>query len=170
MRKPTLFFCVLVVTLFASNSAFADTFSFSFSGPVLSGSGTLAGHQSSPGIYTIFAINGTTSYGSNTYAITGVVPPGTFAGNDNLLYFPASNGLLDSDGISYEISDGSDVNLYYIDGNYAEVLVHSRPFHAFYDFVPITVTHTPTVPEPGPFILVGTGMVGIIRLFRRIYA
>jgi hypothetical protein len=71
------------------------------------------------GAYTVTGISGTW----NGYTITGLLPPGSYGDNDNLL-FPAGPHLDDS-GITFQVNapgdDGSgDVNVYYDGSGYTE--------------------------------------------------
>jgi hypothetical protein len=90
-------FSVLAIT----GSAYADTFDFSLTGSsgTFSGSGTLAATSIGSGEYLITAITGT--------GVTGLIVPGSFNGNNNLLFLSALPQL-DSNGFSFIDVNGPD--------------------------------------------------------------
>src|ERR1035437_772988 len=119
--------CVALFLTLSSSAAHADTFDFSFSGLGYSGSGTITAnpdlnYAADSGIYLISAITGTT----NGISIAGLVPAGTYPAvsaansNNNDLYVPAVStvdnnlpGYLDILGLSYVLTDGTDINLWF---------------------------------------------------------
>jgi hypothetical protein len=111
-----LFSRILVTGLMAvfAIAAKADTFNFSLSGPTDSGTGTITATQTTPGEYLINGITGR----MDGFAITSLLPVGTYPPtllpeNDNLLFYPASGSFFDLAGVSYQLANGTDVNLYY---------------------------------------------------------
>lgn len=162
---------LLALSAFALTAS-ADTFTFSYSVTVEpsgisdAGSGTLtATYNTVDNDYLVTDISGATSaFGS----ITGLLLPGSYEFNDNLLSYPGP--YLNGNGISFTVSgagdDGSgDVNLFY-----------DSISNAYYEYQgvtthPGTLTVTPVtsgVPEPGSAALLLFGASGIgVACWRR---
>jgi hypothetical protein len=146
-------------------SAYAATFDFTAvgSGGGFSGSGTFVASDDGGGTYTITGISGTD--------ITGLVLPGGFDTNDNLL-FPTSASLVDTHGFAFTANQGDTdftVDIFSIlSGGYDAYFLDSDGFSAT---IPVTFTLTnTTVPEPGGLLLLATGMgalAGMMRLRHR---
>lgn len=123
MRNSAKFFAVSLLLACCSLPAHADVFTFSFSNmgyddndnPVLlSGAGEFTAFLTSPGIYSVSAVSGST----NNQIITGL---SAGFGSDNELFFPPlGGGYLDSGGITYALEGGGLVNLYFDSGSYKE--------------------------------------------------
>lgn len=102
------FFCLLL-----PNTATADSFDWTYqgtmvlSGPLSSGSGELT---TTNGIIT--GLSGT----FNGLAITALLPPGAFAGNDNVLQIPGAPLLLTVNGFSFLDSAGDQSNIFGSEG------------------------------------------------------
>lgn len=188
MKRLSLALCVLVLAAFASTSALADTFNFSFgnSGDSFYGSGVLTGTSNGDGSFTITNVTGATTYnflGTHNETIAGILAPGTFpvgflqTPNDNILYYPASYGFLntyfDLGGLSYSLSNGTDVNLYFSNGEF-----YGKTFNGQSYGLPagerIQITQTSTdpspVPEPNTLMLLSTGVLGMAGAIRRKFA
>jgi hypothetical protein len=125
-------------------------------------------------------------------AITGLLtaesyPFVPYASNDNLLYFPPSTtapnttaGAFDIYGVSYELADGLDVNLYY--GDY--IMGYPNMYNLMYGITGTNDTLArfsiaPVIqfgdspppdggnaPEPSPLVLLGTGILAAAGALR----
>lgn len=114
--------------------------------------------------YTILAISGTRNFNGTLQAITGLLAPGVYLGNDNLLF--ATAPLLNSNGFSYTVNGvgntGSNVNVFYT----------ALPSYTEYDgdtaYGAFNVTNVTPVPEPGSLALLG-GLIasGAILFLKR---
>jgi len=159
--SPLLSSLALLSALAISAAAHADTFNFSATGSSgsFSGSGTLTASPQGGGDYLISAITGT--------GVTGLIAPGGFHGNDNLL-FPAATPTLDAHGFSFTDVNGPDhfdVNIFNNGTGYFAFLDDEDNFT---QTVPVTFTlATAATPEPSTFILLGSGILGLAGLTRR---
>ena len=138
----------------ASFTARADTFNFTFGNPsnTFSGFGVLTtGTAEAPGEFLISSVTGTAetvSHGPNL-AITSILPPGTFPtitnggsfpANDNTLFVTNGTGSLDGNGLSFILSDGSQINLYNPEGSAADALLQQANGAEFTENVPVAIT------------------------------
>jgi len=162
--RSTLHSLALTLLLTCSTLlASADTFDFSFSNrgyddngnPVLlSAIGELTTSLTSPGIYTVIAVNGTT----NGQTIAGL---SSGYGSDNELFFPpAGGGYLDTGGITYALDGGGLVNLYFNSGSYREY-DYSDSFFATGPLTIVPAIPTPVAPEPSTPALVSSGVLAL---------
>lgn len=160
--------CLLAVTTMlavSSLTARADTINFNVSGGAggFTGSGVLTTTLTAPGTYLITGISGGGSGGS----VTGLIAPGGFGGNDNLL-FPFNPQTLDTQGFSFSATDGTDsfdVNIFSKGTDYFAFFRDEDNFTAT---VPVTFDVAPSaVPEPSTFLLMSTGFLGVATLLRR---
>jgi hypothetical protein len=156
-----LAFTVVALGLFYAPAAKADTFTFTFSGGGNTASGVFTtGNAGSP--YTVTGITGTVD-GS---AITVL---SSYAGSDQLLYFPATGGFYaDFAGISFATANGVDYNITNYpsaSGNFINISTLD-PGGSGAFVAPITMSVTAT-PEPITLLLFGTGLMGIGGMVRR---
>jgi hypothetical protein len=170
MKYRTLGLLILTLASLVSTSARADTFSFSFSGIFFSGSGTFTatevGHTD---IYDTTGVTGSVRSGGLPSAITSVLGVDGFRHNDNELIFPlVYSGLgfgtkfFDSNGVSFSLANGNDVNLndiWDIDGPAKGLDIPQ--------FDSVSVTENSPVPEPSSLALFGIGIMGVAGAIRR---
>ena len=162
--RPFLSLALLSVLAIPA-AAHADTFDFTAvgGGGGFNGSGSFVATNDGGGEYTITAITGT--------GISGLVAPGGFDGNDNLLFPTSPTALVDNKGFAFTDTEGNTdftVDIFSpSSGVYDAYFVDSDNFKAT---VPITFTltnTTPVIPEPSTFLLLGTGLLGAAMFTRR---
>jgi hypothetical protein len=174
MKFKTLGLCTLALAAFTSTAARADTFTFSFEGFLFSGSGTFTATEvNNTDIYNITSVTGSVTDGAGTSDINKLLGDNKFQGNDNVLIYPGTGifdeKFFDSDGVSFSLDNGNDVNLNDTLG--FENAVGGPPrgidFTEF-DIVDVTKDGSdPAVPEPSSLALFGTGILGLAGAVRR---
>ena len=164
------FVAALVLGTFGSSAAHATPvdFTFSFTGQV-NGSGVFVTNPTTTaGEYLITGISGTVD-GS---AISSLIAPGNYPllnppANDNLLFAPlVDGGSFDLAGVSFMNAAGNSFNAYYDGALYGVV---TGPTERVQDINTFTVSSgaTAVTPEPGSFVLVGTGALASLGMLRR---
>lgn len=152
--------------------AHADEFSFTFSGPGVTGSGSLeaTADASDPGAF--YVTDGSATINGSAWAITGGnADPGTYQTTtvnsygwvfqyNNVLYDPAP--YLDNYGLLF--TNGSDTsNLYYTSGSYYFLPSGADLNASSGAGIAVTMTVAP-VPEPASIVYSGTALVAMAAM------
>lgn len=174
MKHRTLGLCILaLVTLSISSVAHADTFDFSFSGILFSGSGTFtATEEGATRVYDITGITGTVRDWAGSSNISSLIGLNQLNGNDNKLIFPGITSsfflptkFFDSNGVAFALADGDDINLNDSWGSEYAVIGAPKGF-ALPEVATVGVARNSPVPEPSSLALFGTGIFGIAGAMR----
>ena len=159
----------LLAVVVSSGPAYASAmFHFQYNLPApepgflsVSGSGTLFTNDPVNNVYLITGIQGTRTVDGTDEAITGLTPPGMFAGNSNLLYFMGML-FLDGDGMSFTVanSGGND--------GYGNVNLFRNPNQGYTEIGDgigygtfVAFQAADPVPEPSSLLLVFLGIGGV---------
>lgn len=160
--------CALAATCLAAPAS-AATFLFTFDGTTIDAAGTLTTQDvpTSTGGFLITGITGTV--GSAT--ITGLLAPGTFGGNDNLL-FVGQNPLLSFGGFSFTADGSNNIFSSTVLGGFGLLRPNNTIVTGTFSISAVT-TPPPVgaIPEPGTWalMLLGFGFVGAaLRRQRRV--
>lgn len=178
MKRLSLVLCLFVLTAFASTSALADTFSFSFTGNLFSGSGHFTADQiGTSDKYNVTSVyDGSVTSALGTSNISGLLAVNTFQGNDNILIYPGTFGFngpkyFNPGGVSFSLDGGYKINLNDTFLFENAVAGNSQGFNITeLTFVDVDRQAASPVPEPNTLALLGTGVLGLAGVIRRKFA
>lgn len=164
ITKTSKLAAVAMAATCLASPASAATFLFTFDSPTADATGTLT-TQDVPQAGGGFLITGLSGTADGFGSIT-LVPPGGFAGNDNLLFI-GSPQLLSFSGFSFTNGDEFG-NIFFSSGLDADVLFGLTDGASgvlgigTFSITPVVDPGVPAVPEPGTWalMLLGFGFVG----------
>lgn len=118
---------------------------FGASGTPVSATGILNTTDLDPATnaFTITGISGTRTVSGVTESIIGLLAPGSFGGNDNLLF--ASQPFLSNNGVSFFVAGAGNVNVFFSSDENAYTEFNRRVGYGNF-----TVTPRNATPVPGP--------------------
>ncbi len=149
---------LVLVSTATAVPALADTFSFSYTAPSVTASGTLDATDQGNGQFLITSIQGM----QNGIDIASLDNVNGFAGNDNLL-FPSNSSPVDYSGLSFTTTDGTQFNVYASDGFTRETVTgYDDGANGVLSLSPVTPT-----PEPSALALLGSGTLAAAGALRR---
>jgi hypothetical protein len=137
----------------------------------VSAHGTLTTGDFDPGIggYLVSSIEGTRTVNGVDTLITGLIPPGGFGGNSNVLYYPDAP-FLDVNGLAFTIgnlafsNDGlGNVNIYFDVSDYTE-----NSYSVSYGTFDVALaTQELATPEPSTAMLLIGGLLAVAAWTRK---
>ena len=168
--KWNLVMLALAAGVACTTGAYANTFTFSFSGPEVSGSGLMQATAQGGGSYLTTSMTGTVTIDGEGGPITGLVPMGSngLYIYNNLVY-PSSTPELDYQGLLFGVTGFTDAmnlcadpgcNLSF--GSQTWLIDHVNGSYSFYP-----VEFSAAVPEPSALVLLSLGLVAFTLALAR---
>ena len=138
------------------------TFDLTWTGGYGPGTAILTATPDGGDEYTVTAISGD----QNGSMISGILSPGGYGGNDNLIYYPGSPNQVDVFGLGFSVGS-TDYNLWFYPPGYWECSSDVTLGCGEGNSPQVESLEIDPTPEPGTLLLFASGLLGFLLCRKR---